>query len=81
MKYELFAADPIGAVASAYDRLGLPFTAEAETRMREFLAAQPAQEHGGHHYTFAQTGLDENELRDRTARYREYFDVPDEPLK
>jgi hypothetical protein len=68
------------AVATAYDQLGLAFTAVAEKNMRDFLAAQPAHEHGGHHYTFAQTGLDEQELRERTARYQNHFGVPDEPL-
>ena len=80
IQYQTFAADPIAAVAAAYDQLGLTFTAEAEKRMRSFLDAQPAHEHGGHHYTFAQTGLDEKTLRERTARYQNYFDVPNEPL-
>ena len=80
IQYQTFAADPIAAVATAYDQLGLAFTAQAETRMRAFLAAQPPHEHGGHHYTFSQTGLDENALRERTARYQNYFNVPNEPL-
>jgi len=80
IQYQTFAADPIAAVATAYDQLGLAFTAEAEARMRAFLAAQPPHEHGGHHYTFSQTGLDENALRERTARYQNYFNVPNEPL-
>ena len=52
-----FAADPITTIAAAYDQLGLSFTANAESKMRDFLADQPAREHGGHHYTFADTGL------------------------
>ena len=80
VQYRSFAADPIATIAAAYDQLGLVFTAEAESKMRSFLAAQPAHEHGGHHYTFAQTGLDEKALRERTARYQDYFDVPNEPL-
>ena len=80
MQYQSFAADPIGTVAVAYDQLGLPFTAEAETNMRGFLDAQPDHEHGGHHYTFAQTGLNEKALRERAARYQDYFGVPNEPL-
>ena len=38
---------------------GLELTAEAEARMRGFLAANPQDQHGGHRYTFAATGLDE----------------------
>ena len=30
--------------------------------------------------TFAETGLDEGELRERVRRYQEYFDVPSERL-
>jgi len=48
--------------------------------MRSYLAAQPARKHGGHHYAFADTGLDEKAFRARTARYQEYFDVATEPL-
>lgn len=76
----LTAADPIATVVAAYDQLGLAFTAEAELRMRRFLDTQPPHERGGHHYTFAQTGLDEQELRERTSRYQNYFGVPNEPL-
>jgi Sulfotransferase family len=78
--YGSLAADPIATVAAIYDQLGLDFTAGAEENMRRFLAAQPEHEHGGHHYTFAGTGLDAKALRERTARYQDYFDVPNEPL-
>jgi hypothetical protein len=80
VQYQSFAADPITTIGAAYDRLGLAFTANAESKMRNYLAAQPAHEHGGHHYKFADTGLDEKLLRERAARYQEYFDVPNEPL-
>jgi hypothetical protein len=80
VQYRSFAADPIPTIAAAYDQLGLAFTAEAEANMRRFLAAQPAHEHGGHHYAFAETGLDEKAFRERAARYQEYFDVPNENL-
>ena len=48
--------------------------------MRAFLADHPQDEHGGHRYTFAATGLDEGELRARTRAYQEHFEVPSEPL-
>ena len=78
VQYKTFAADPIPTIAAAYDQLGLAFTADAETRMRNFLADQPAHEHGGHHYTFADTGSNEAALRaPHSARYQEYFDARD----
>jgi hypothetical protein len=33
-----------------------------------------------HTYTWANTGLDEGEMRERAKRYQEYFNVPSEAL-
>jgi hypothetical protein len=75
-----FLADPMAVVYEIYERLAIELTPEAEKRMREFLADNPKEKHGGHAYTWADTGLDEGALRDRTRAYKEFFDVPDEPL-
>ena len=75
-----FLADPMAVVYDIYERLGIELTPEAEKRMREFLADNPKEKHGGHAYKWADTGLDEGTVRDRTRAYKEFFDVPDEPL-
>jgi hypothetical protein len=75
-----FLADPMGVVHQIYERLGVELTGEAEGRMRLFLAANPQEKHGGHAYTFADTGLDAGALRERMRPYQEFFDVPDEAL-
>ena len=76
-----FMADPFATIGAVYDALGLAFTVEAESRMRAFLETHPGDGGGGgSRYTFADTGLDADELRDRTRAYQEYFDVPSEPL-
>ena len=72
--------DPMGVVARVYDQFGLELTAEAEGRMREFLAAAPHAGPGAHSYTFADTELDEGRLRERARRYQDHFAVPSEPL-
>jgi hypothetical protein len=79
-QFAAFMADPFATIGAIYERLGLELTAEAEGRMRGFLAANPQDQHGGHRYTFAATGLDEGELRARTRAYQEHFEVPSEPL-
>ena len=48
--------------------------------MRDHLAANPQDRHGGHRYTFAATELSEGDLRERARRYQEYFGVPSEKL-
>jgi Sulfotransferase family len=76
-----FMADPFATIGVLYDRLGLPFTTEAETGMRSFLEEHPGDGGGaGLRYTFADTGLDPGDLRERVAPYQERFGVPSEPL-
>jgi hypothetical protein len=73
-----FMADPFATIRTIYERLSLELGADAEARMRTFLAEHPADEHGTHRYSFADTELDEAELRERSRRYTDYFDVPAE---
>jgi hypothetical protein len=75
-----FLADPMAVVGEIYDRLGIELTTEADASMRRFLADNPQEKHGGHAYTFADTGLDAGMLRERMRPYQEFFDVPDEAL-
>lgn len=75
-----FMSDQVGAVARVYDTFGMAFTDDVRTRVSDFLDAHPQGKHGGHRYTFAATGLDEGEWRERARRYQEYFDVPSERL-
>jgi hypothetical protein len=75
-----FLRDPMVVVRTIYERLGIELSDAAEKAMRAFLAANPQEKHGGHRYTFAETGLDEGLLRERTRAYTEYFDIPEEAL-
>ncbi len=74
-----FMADPFSTIGHLYEALGRQLTAEAEQRMRTFLAGNPG-DGGGSRYTFADTGLDAGALRERSRRYQERFDVPSEDL-
>jgi Sulfotransferase family len=73
-----FMADPFGVIRSVYAGLDIELTPDTERRMRDFLAAHSRPEGGGHEYSFAATGLDEGEIRERSRRYEEHFDVPRE---
>lgn len=80
LQFRDFLAEPIGFVKRIYDRFGMTFTAETESRMRDHLNTNPSDKHGAHFYRFGDTGLDEAALRRRFQRYQEAFDVPVEPL-
>jgi hypothetical protein len=64
-------ADPVGAAAGAYARLGLPFTAAAERALRAHAAANPRGKHGAHEYRLADFGLDAAGVR---AAFRPYVE-------
>ena len=81
VQFRQFMADPFAAIGDVYGRLGLELTEQAERRMRAFLADNPREKHGQHRYSFAGSGLDAGELRERARRYQEYFDVPSEELR
>jgi hypothetical protein len=49
--------------------------------MRLFLDQNPGDGGGGGtRYRFADTGLDADELRERSAAYQDYFEVESEPV-
>jgi Sulfotransferase family len=75
-----FVRDPMAVVGTIYERLGIELTQAAERAMRSFLAANPQEKHGGHKYSFADTGLDAGLLRERTRVYQDFFDVPEEAV-
>jgi hypothetical protein len=80
VNFRAFMADPFATIRTVYERLGFELTDGAEARMRVFLAAHGQDEHSSHKYSFADTGLDEGRLRERTRRYQDYFDVASEPI-
>jgi hypothetical protein len=76
-----FVADPFATIAALYDRLGLTLSADAEARMRAFLASNPGDGGGGgSRYRWDDTGLNADALRERAREYQEHFGVPSEPV-
>jgi hypothetical protein len=70
--------DEIGTIRRIYERFGLALSAEAEARMRRFLAENPRDKHGAHRYDLAAAGLDRARERRRYAAYQERFGIPSE---
>lgn len=80
VRFADFMQDPFATIAAVYERMGRELTPVAEQRMRDHLAAHPG-DGGGNRYTWADTGLDAAELRERVRAYQERFDVPSETLR
>jgi hypothetical protein len=69
--YTQLMADPLAVVRRIYRHFDLRLSAEAEERMRTYLATHPKDHAGPHVYSLEQFGLDPDVER---ARYREYWD-------
>lgn len=78
VRFDDLVGDPWRTMRSVYERIGAPFTSEAELRMRGYLDARPRERHGRHDYDFADTGLDLDQTRARFADYQTRYEVPSE---
>ncbi len=75
-----FLTDQVGTVRRAYDHFGLSLPDSAARAMQAFLDDNPADKHGKHSYSLANTGMSEAELRSLFTEYETYFNVPRESL-
>ncbi len=80
VQFAEFCADPLPTIRRLYGALGRDLSADAEGRMRTFLAGNPG-DGGGDRYRFADTGLDAGALRQRSLPYQERFGVESEPVR
>ena len=78
LHFHEIVADPVGCVARIYDHFGLELSAEAEVRMRDYLAGNPRDAHGTHEYTLDMFGLRRDAVWDAFREYNERFDVRSE---
>jgi PIN domain nuclease of toxin-antitoxin system len=78
--FQDFIKDEIGTVRRAYEHFGLELGDQAAAAMQSFLDDNPADKHGKHFYSFADTGIDEERVREIFHDYQTYFDVPVEAV-
>ncbi len=78
--FEDFVGDEVGTLRRAYKHFGIDLSDEAAKAMHAFLDENPADKHGKHLYDFADTEMEEPELRELFQRYQSYFDIPSEPI-
>lgn len=75
-----FIADPFTTIRTIYDGLGRELKPATEQLMRNYLAQHPG-DGGGSRYSWADTGLDAGEVRERFRDYQDRFNVPNDTLK
>ena len=79
--FQDFIKDQVGTVRRAYQHFGLELSDVAAKAMQSFLDDNPADKHGTHQYGLADTGMDEQHLREMFHNYQSYFDIPSEVLQ
>lgn len=78
IRYRDFVTDPIGVIRDYYRFAGHPFTPQAETAMRRYLAENKGDRHGKFHYSaqvLVDAGYDLDALNAEFAPFRRRFGV------
>lgn len=65
--------DPLTVVARIYQHFDLQLSAEAEHRMRRRISEAPEMQHGEHHYSAEDFGLDDQLINERFVDYRHRY--------
>jgi hypothetical protein len=71
--YPSLMRDPIATVAGLCERVGIPFGDGSRAAVQQWLDDNPRDQHGVHHYSAAEYGLDEDEVRARFEFYSRRF--------
>ena len=75
IQYGDLMRDPMGEMKKLYAHFDEPLTANAETRMRAYLADNPQGKHGKHSYSLEEYGLTAEAVRERYADYCRKFRI------
>jgi hypothetical protein len=80
VKFTDFMRDPWVTIGGIYQALGRELRPDTVQRMRDFLAAHPSD--GGHgRYTWSDTDLDADEVRERVRAYQDRYGIDAEQLR
>jgi hypothetical protein len=69
LRFEDFVQDQLGVVQKIYNKFGWELSESAQNNMQQFLAQNPKDKHGAHHYSLKDFGLSESIINDKFKRY------------
>jgi hypothetical protein len=81
VRYPDFVADQVSTIRGFYEHSGVPFTAEAETAMRDYLRDNKGDRYGKFKYSTDIIGEDIEPLHQEFAAYRQRFGLEIERRK
>jgi hypothetical protein len=68
-------SDPVGALTSAYEQIGLDFPARSREAVTRWAGSHQPGAHGQHAYDLAQFGLEVDQVHQSFARYLDAYDA------
>ncbi len=80
VRFNDFMNDPWATIGGIYQALDRELRPDTMQRMRDFLAAHPS-DGGRGRYTWSDTDLDAEEVRERVRAYQDHYDVAAEQLR
>jgi len=81
VRYQDFVADPVGTIRGFYVKSGVPFTAEAEAAMRDYLKNNKGDRYGKFRYSTDLIGEDIEALHAEFEPFRKRFGIDIEQRK
>ncbi len=78
VRYADLVADPVATVESLYSGWGREVTPEFRARLESYVAERHRGHASGHDYSFEDTGLDRDALREQLRGYQERYGVDSE---
>lgn len=75
LQYVDLMRDPVTAIVSTYEALGIAVSPELPNRITTYLASRPQSKFGVHHYRLEDFGLDVDGIRRDFAAYTDEFGV------
>ncbi|UJR79058.1 sulfotransferase family protein [Sandaracinus amylolyticus] len=75
VRYGELMENPLAVVRRIEERTGMPWTKDAETRMRDTLRSEVQHRHGVHRYRLSDFGLAERDVDRALEHYRDAFRV------
>merc|ERR1719491_675588 len=71
--YKQLVSQPMDLIASIHKTFGVPLSTEQHTRVADYIKSHAQHSRGIHRYSRAGLGLEEKDLEQGFALYKEYF--------
>jgi hypothetical protein len=73
LAFDRLQVDPVGALSTAYEAVGVPFSSRSRDAVARWAGSHPPGSHGTHSYELSRFGLEADQVRSRFGRYLDEY--------